>query len=79
MPDWERLALILTYVRRKVSVDLYDDYDVWTVGDVRALARAIRGHPTITRFESGKTFPYESVDLLYSALATLPALELVKV
>jgi hypothetical protein len=41
----------------------------WSVEDSRSLARVIRGHPTI----SSIYFPYE--DTLYSALATLPALE----
>jgi hypothetical protein len=42
------------------------------------LARAICGHPTITRFDCAEDSPYESLDALYSALATLPALESVK-
>jgi hypothetical protein len=75
IPDWERLARILSLVRQNVSVNLYG-FDVWAVGDVQALARAIRGHPTITSFvDSRGMFPYESLDALYSALATLPALE----
>jgi hypothetical protein len=73
-PDWGELALILSRVRRKVRVDL-DDSDLWAVGELQALARVIRGHPTITSFDSCYNFPYESMDSLYSALATLPALE----
>jgi hypothetical protein len=41
--------------------------------------QAIRGHPTIIGFEVGDgRFPYESMGMLYSALATLPALETVE-
>jgi hypothetical protein len=39
------------------------------------LARAIRGHPTITCFQDNGKLPYESLDTLYSVLATLTALE----
>jgi hypothetical protein len=78
IPAWEKLALILSRVQQKVSIDLYDRSDVWTVGDVRAFARVIRGQPMITRFESGKLLPAESLDTLYSALATLPNLESIK-
>jgi hypothetical protein len=45
------------------------------VEDSRSFAQAIHGHPTITSFEGGDTVPYEASDALYSALATLPALE----
>jgi hypothetical protein len=41
--------------------------------------QAIHGHPTITNFEGGcGRFPYESMSMLYSVLATLPALESVQ-
>jgi hypothetical protein len=73
-PDWGELALILSRLRQKVMVDL-DDSDLWAVGELRALARVIRGHPMIRSFDSCYNFPYESMDSLYSSLATLPALE----
>jgi hypothetical protein len=79
IPDWERLARILSHVRQEVSVVLDDGDDSrWAVEEVQALARAIRGHPTITSFDSCSAFPREASDALYSALATLPALESVK-
>jgi hypothetical protein len=53
---------------------VYDD-DTWDVEEVQAVARAIHGHPTITSFDSGYNLPYEWMGSLYSALATLPALE----
>jgi hypothetical protein len=80
IPDWERLARILSYMRQKVKVTLYnddagDEYELWTEGEAQGLARAIRGHPTITSFDCDDTLPHEASGKLYSALATLPALE----
>jgi hypothetical protein len=78
-PDWRELALILSRMRQIFTVDI-DDIDnsgYWAIGEVQALARAIRGHPTIRRFD-GNCLPYEASDTLYSALATLPALEAVR-
>jgi hypothetical protein len=74
-PDWEILARILSQVRQKVQVTIADSDKVWLLEEVRTLARAIRAHPTITRFDSGNSFSHESIDILFSALATLPALE----
>jgi hypothetical protein len=78
--DWgeRKLARILSHMRQKVKVGLLHNSNLWTLGEVQALAQAIRGHPTITSFDSGYNLPYESMDSLYSALATLPALESVK-
>jgi hypothetical protein len=79
IPDWERLARILSHMRQKIRLEMVNDSDVWSVGEVQALARAIsHGHPTITRFDSSNSLPHEATDTLYSALATLPALESVK-
>jgi hypothetical protein len=77
IPDWERLARILSHMGQKIEVEIHD-MPPWAVEEVQALARAIRGHPTITSFDSCFAFPYESTDSLYSALATLPALESVR-
>jgi hypothetical protein len=77
-PDWgeRELACILSRVRQKVRVEIGAESDLWAVGEVQALARAIHGHPMITSFDSGGcNFLYENLDSLYSALATLPALE----
>jgi hypothetical protein len=79
IPDWGKLAHILSYMRQKISVNL-ETIDPWAVREVQALAIAIRGHPMITSFdisglENSGTFPNESLDTLYSALTTLPALE----
>jgi hypothetical protein len=69
------LACILSRVQQKVALALDYESDMWTVGEVQALARAIHGFPRFTRFDSSSNLPYESMDTLYSALATLPALE----
>jgi hypothetical protein len=74
---WEILGRILSRVRQKIKVVL-DSSDDWAVGEVQALGRAIRGHPTITYVETCYNLPYESMDSFYAALATLPALESVK-
>lgn len=50
----------------------------WRAEEYRSFARTIHGLPNIKRFEGGEGFPYESLDALYSALATLPALKSVK-
>jgi hypothetical protein len=75
IPDWEIMASILRHVRQKVRVYFEDDEYMWTTEEVEALTRAIRGHPTITSFEDYDSFPNVSLDTLYSALVTLPALE----
>jgi hypothetical protein len=73
-PNWQILARILNFVRQKIEVSI-NGMDNWDVEASRLFAQAIHGHPTITRFEDSGNFPYESVDSLYSAMATLPALE----
>jgi hypothetical protein len=75
--DWEILTRILSQVRQKIEVEIAGIF-AWCVEQSRGFARAIHGHPTITSFVEGDDdyyFPYESLDALYSALATLPALE----
>jgi hypothetical protein len=78
-PDWDILARIMSHVRQKIVVNI-SYVHTWDVEESRLFARAIHGHPTITRFEDGvlgggTKFPYEASGALYSALATLPALE----
>jgi hypothetical protein len=69
---------ILSHVRQKIKVNVTDVL-AWDAEGTRSFARAIRGHPTITSFEDrmngGDNFSYEFLDVLYAALATLPALE----
>jgi hypothetical protein len=78
IPDWEILTRILSHVRKRIKLCVEPRgvcASVWRVEDSQSFARAIRGHPTITSFEDGANFPYEGLDALCSALATLPALE----
>jgi hypothetical protein len=72
--DWDILARILSHVRQKIEVHLHHVV-YWGAEQSRLFARAIHGHPTITRFQESGGYPYESLDSLYSVLATLPALE----
>jgi hypothetical protein len=77
--DWEILARILSHVRQKITLAVTEaEVQAWDADEPRLFARAIRGHPTITHFEDRmglSDFPYASSDALYSALASLPALE----
>jgi hypothetical protein len=74
IPDWEILARILSHVRRRIALSV-SNIRAWSALDTRSIAQAIRGHPSITRFEGGEAFPYEYMDAFYSALITLPSLE----
>jgi hypothetical protein len=75
--DCEMLARILSHVRQRITMDITEAL-AWDVEESRLLVRAIHGHPTITGFDVGRNFPHESSDALYSALATLPALEAIR-
>jgi hypothetical protein len=77
-PGWGEgeLTCILSRVRQDVRVELTNTYR-WSIGEVKAFARAIHGHPTITSFTSCYNLRSEAMDSLYSALATLPALGLI--
>ena len=56
MPDWETLTRILPYVRHKVSLCSFSEYDDVEVEDIQGLARAIHGHPMISEFNSHEGF-----------------------
>jgi hypothetical protein len=74
IPNWGRLADLLSHVRQKVKVKL--DSNPWTMGEVQALTRALsHARPSITSFNTCYALSYKSLDALYPALATLPALE----
>jgi hypothetical protein len=76
--NWEILAHILSHIRKKLRIHL-DGERLFAAEESRSFARAIHGHPTITCFKDNSgVFPYEASDALYSALATLPALESVE-
>jgi hypothetical protein len=76
VPEWEIVACILSHVRQKITLTVYPPLATgWRAEDFRSFARTIHGHPTITCFEERDMYPYRSLDVFYSALATLPALE----
>jgi hypothetical protein len=72
--DWEIVARILRYVRQSITIDITDVL-ACDAEEAGLFARVIHGHPTITSFVGGGNFSHESLDALYSALVTLPALE----
>jgi hypothetical protein len=61
-------------VRQSITV-VINDKRLRTIEELQPFARAIRGHPTITSLHDHGMFPYESLGIFYSALATLPAQE----
>jgi hypothetical protein len=77
--DWEILARILSHVRQNIVLVVNITKALaWDAEESRLFARAIHGHPTTTSFVVDRNFPYESLDVLYSTLATLPALESIR-
>jgi hypothetical protein len=81
-PDWETFALVLRHVEQKVT--LYFEYriDIWrwpnSDGSDEAFATAIRGHPAIQGYVSSYCFHNHFFDILLPVLASLPALEYVR-
>jgi hypothetical protein len=91
VPAWEILTRILSRMRQRIALSVIPrdvhqrityshisrdvNASTWRVEDSQLFARAIRGHPTITSFDDGDNFTYESLGVLCSAMATLPALE----
>jgi hypothetical protein len=74
-PEWESVARVLRHVWQKITVSVRI---APTRGSEEAFARAIRGHPTIQRFETDNSFHFDSFGILASALATLPSLESIR-
>jgi hypothetical protein len=75
--DWKIVACILRHVRQRITIDTTEVL-AWAAEESGLFVRAIHGHPTITSFEVSRHFPHESLDALYYVLATLPALESIK-
>jgi hypothetical protein len=76
-PDWEILVCILRGLRLRRGIQLYMEDDeplLWNTEALPAFARAIRGHAMITGFSTGNGFHFDCLDILCSALLTLPAL-----
>jgi hypothetical protein len=77
--NWGIVARILRHVRQRITIDITGVLPWAPAEESRLFARAIHGHPTITSLEVGRYFPCGSFDALYSVLATLPALESIKI
>jgi hypothetical protein len=80
VPDWEILACILRRLRHGIKLCmLYAHpsllWDIETPSAYAAFARAISGQAMINAFSTGEAFPSDCLDILCSALLTLPALE----
>jgi hypothetical protein len=75
IPAWEILTRILPYLRRKISLFFpEEDFDAG-VEEIQGLARAIHGHPMISKFDFPAGFTFANLGPWCSALATLPSLE----
>jgi hypothetical protein len=74
-PDWEILACILRRLRRSIKLCICDDErPLWDPDTLPVFAGAIDGHAMITGFSDGEGFPFDCLNILCSALLTLPAL-----
>jgi hypothetical protein len=74
-PDWEILACILRRLRRGIHLRMEDCGQLlWNTRTLPVLAETIHGHAMITGFSTGPGFPFHCLDILCSALLTLPAL-----
>jgi hypothetical protein len=77
-PDFRTLAIVLPHLRQEFALSIggrdVSDGD-FSREEVKALARAIRRHPTIKEFITGPDFSVDTFHILLSALATLPSLQ----
>jgi hypothetical protein len=74
--DWEILAFILRRLRRGIQVYMRVDVLLpWDTAALPVFAGAIHGQAMITGFSASDDFPFHCLDMLCSALLTLPALE----
>jgi hypothetical protein len=75
VPDWEILARILRHLRRGIQLRMHDTAALWNTETLSAFAGVIRGHAMIQSLSTGMGFPFRCLDIMCSALLTLPALE----
>jgi hypothetical protein len=74
--DWEILACILRRLRRGVQLRIRDESLILcNMENLPAFAEVIRGQAMITGFFTGRSFHFDCLEILCSALLTLPALE----
>jgi hypothetical protein len=78
--DFGTLAIVLPYLRQELFFDAFCNGVAVTCSreDVKALARAIRLHPTIKEFNTGNDFSLDTLHIILSALTTLPSLMVAK-
>jgi hypothetical protein len=75
-PDWNVLAFILRRLRRGIDLRMCDHaHNLWDTDALPAFTGVIHGQAMITGFSTGAGFPFLCLDMLCSALLTLPALE----
>jgi hypothetical protein len=75
VPDWEILARILRCLRRGIHLRLPGGALLLWEEPLPTITRLIRGNAMITGFSTGGGFPFHCLDILCSALLTLPALQ----
>jgi hypothetical protein len=77
VPNFEILACILRRLRRGIRLCISDNAPLlWHPEALPAFAKVIHGHAMITGFNAGDlSLPFQRLDILCSALLTLPALE----
>jgi hypothetical protein len=75
-PNWEILSCILRRLRRGVHLRMqYNVQLLWNIEALPVFTEVIIGQAKITGFSTGAGFPFDCLDMLCSALLTLPALE----
>jgi hypothetical protein len=72
--DWEILACILRRLRHGIQLYLRDGAELWDMEALQVFAGVIHGQAMITGFITGAGFHFDCLDILCSALLTLPAL-----
>jgi hypothetical protein len=74
--DWKILACILRRLRRGIELCMCSNAPplLWRPETLQDFARVIHGQDMITAFQTGGGFQFRCLDILCSALLTLPAL-----
>jgi hypothetical protein len=77
------LEIVLPYLRQGLVFQAFsfnpaDVVLTYSQEEVKALARAIRRHPTIKEFDTGCYFSVDTFHIILSAMATLPSLQVAK-
>jgi hypothetical protein len=75
VPDWEILACILRRLQRGIRLCMDDFAPLWDHTVLPVFYGVIQGQAMITGFSTSDGFYFDGLDVLCSALLTLPALE----